>query len=35
VDYCVAVREMAPLLVRLTGEPAAPAVASEAGGANA
>jgi len=26
---------MAPLLVRLAGEPAAPVVASEAGGANA
>jgi len=35
VDYCVAVREMAPLLVRLAGEPAAPGGAAEAGGANA
>jgi two-component system chemotaxis response regulator CheB len=35
VDYCVAVRDMASLLVRLTGEPTAPIAAAEAGGANA
>jgi two-component system chemotaxis response regulator CheB len=34
VDYCVGVREMAPLLVRLTGEPPVSVAASTAGGAN-